>query len=131
MTDYEVIKSLEFLKSIELKDLQGLNTKCTVTLYDLYFTDFDVIEQYIKEQTKKNEPKKKWRIHFRNDHRRKTRPTNDPVKYFESHHRMIVYWQDKWFPATLTNLKTKKWAVIEKLPTTEELEKLTKELSEV
>lgn len=130
MTTNEVINSLEFLKGIELKDLQGLNTKYTVTLYNLYFTDFDVIEQYIKEQIKNNEPKKKWRIHFRNDHR-KRRSIDNPVNYFESHHSMIVYWQDKWFPATLENLKTKKWAVIEKLPTTEELEKLTKELSEV
>lgn len=126
----DVIKSLEFLKGIELKDLQGLNSKYTKTLYNLFFTDFDVIEQYIKEQIKKNEPKKKWRIHFRND-RIKSRSIDNPVNYFEAHKHFIAYWQDDFFPATLTNLKTKKWAVIEKLPTQEELEKLTKELSEV
>jgi hypothetical protein len=131
MTTNEVIKSLEFLKGIELKDLQGLNSKYTKTLYDLFFTDFDVIEQYIKEQVKKNEPKSNWQLHFRSGRRYIRTFRNDPVKYFEAHKRMLAYWQDAWFPATLMNLKTKKWAVIEKLPTQEELEKLTKELSEV
>ena len=129
MTTNEVIKSLEFLKNIELKDLQGLNTKYTKTLYEMYFTDFDVIENYIKEQRQKNEPKKEWRIVFRKD-RVKHRALGNPVNYFEAHKQFIAYWKDEFFPATLMNLKTKKWAVIEKLPTTEELEKLTKELSE-
>lgn len=46
----EALRSLYFIKTVEIKDIASLkDSEITKTLYDLYFNDFDTIEEAIKE----------------------------------------------------------------------------------
>ena len=46
----EALRSLYFIKNVEIKDIASLkDSTLTKTLYDLYFNDFDKIEEAIKE----------------------------------------------------------------------------------
>lgn len=117
--DIEAVrKSLNFIKNVEIKDIASLkDSTLTKTLYDLYFNDFDKIEETIKElekmQIKAQNPRtlKRFKIDLQPMKSKcNTHYTNHLVNYISFNIKSWTNWGR--LPITITDTTTNKQLTI-------------------
>lgn len=114
----EVLRSLYFIKNVEIKDIASLkDSTLTKTLYDLYFNDFDKIEEAIKEleemQIKAQNPRtlKRFKIDLQPMKSKcNTHYTNHLVNYISFNIKSWTNWGR--LPITITDTTTNRQLTI-------------------
>lgn len=114
----ETLRSLYFIKNVEIKDIASLkDSTLTKTLYDLYFNDFDKIEEAIKEleemQIKAQNPRtlKRFKIELQPMKSKcNTHYSNHLVNYISFNIKSWANWGR--LPITITDTTTNKQLTI-------------------
>ena len=118
MDTKDVLRSLYFIKSVAIKDIASLkDSEITKTLNDLYFNDFDKIEEAIKElekmQIKAQNPRtlRRFKIDLQpTNHKCSTHYTNHLVNYISFNIKSWTTWGR--LPITITDTQTNKQLTI-------------------
>jgi len=113
----EVRKALEILKNEKLRDLAIMaDSKIVLTLYDLHFANFDIIEDFIngKEPKKKkriNPEEKEFKIVYKSPYligrKQKDHYTNCLADWLYYNHGAWKYYPENYFPIEIYDKKRK------------------------
>lgn len=114
-----VRRSLNFIKNVEIKDIASLkDSAITKTLNDIYFNDFDNIEEALNELEKiekiskfKPEVLKRFKIELQPMKRKQNiHYSNQIINYLNQNMKCWAYWNR--LPITITDTHTKKQITI-------------------
>ena len=114
----EALRSLNFIKNVEIKDIASLkDSAITKTLNDIYFNDFDKIEEAIKEleemQIKAKNPRtlKRFKIELQPMRKKQNiHYSNHIINYLTFNIKTWANWDR--LPITITDTQTNKQLTI-------------------